>query len=117
MVQKDTDVDERIRESFKEMGVSVFSGMFTSVGASIFLFMCQIQFFFKFGKFEKVIERIDMPQGNVLGGLSSLSLTFRRLSPPRVRLLPLRHHCFQLAFCELFFPDPGEDIRHRSSAD
>lgn len=51
MVQKDTDVDERIRESFREMGVSVFSGMFTSVGASIFLFMCQIQFFFKFGCF------------------------------------------------------------------
>eukprot|EP00622_Pseudochattonella_farcimen_P003046 FR738135.1.p1 GENE.FR738135.1~~FR738135.1.p1 ORF type:complete len:164 (+),score=18.40 FR738135.1:42-494(+) len=51
MVQKDTDVDGRIRESFREMGVSVFSGMFTSVGASIFLFSCQLRFFYKFGVF------------------------------------------------------------------
>lgn len=51
MVEKDKDVDGRIRDSFAEIGVSVFSGMFTSVGASIFLFFCRIQFFFKFGTF------------------------------------------------------------------
>merc|ERR1712072_684 len=43
--------DERVRAAFKEMGVSVFSGMFTSVVAAIPLFFCTITFFSKFGTF------------------------------------------------------------------
>lgn len=44
-------VTERIRSAFGEMGISVFNGMVTSVGASIPLFLCQLQFFAKFGTF------------------------------------------------------------------
>merc|ERR1712176_912252 len=42
---------DRIRDAFGEMGISVFNGMATSVGASIPLFFCQLQFFAKFGTF------------------------------------------------------------------
>jgi len=42
---------DRIRAAFGEMGISVFNGMATSVGASIPLFFCQLQFFKKFGTF------------------------------------------------------------------
>lgn len=52
MVEKShAPLEDQVREAFKDMGVSVFSGMFTSVAASFFLFFCQIQFFFKFGAF------------------------------------------------------------------
>ena len=40
-----------MRAAFGEMGVSVLSGMATSIGASIFLFLCDVQFFMKFGVF------------------------------------------------------------------
>mmetsp|Transcript_27636 Transcript_27636/g.33598 ORF Transcript_27636/g.33598 Transcript_27636/m.33598 type:complete len:1151 (-) Transcript_27636:98-3550(-) len=45
------DTAERIKKSFWEMGISVMNGMATSVGASIPLFFCQLQFFAKFGTF------------------------------------------------------------------
>lgn len=45
------DTYERIATAFGEMGISVLSGMVTSVGASIPLFFCQLQFFKKFGTF------------------------------------------------------------------
>lgn len=45
------DTKNRIEAAFGEMGISVFNGMLTSVGASIPLFFCQLQFFKKFGTF------------------------------------------------------------------
>lgn len=48
---KAVDTKERIRSAFGEMGISVFNGMVTSVGASIPLFICNLQFFKKFGTF------------------------------------------------------------------
>lgn len=45
------DKDQRIIETFSEMGSPVFSGMCTSVLASLPLFGCQLQFFAKFGTF------------------------------------------------------------------
>jgi len=45
------DCEERIMEAFGEMGTSVFSGMLTSVVASIPLFFCTLTFFAKFGTF------------------------------------------------------------------
>ena len=50
-VQKDLPLEERIREAFGEMGVSVLSGMVTSVLAAIPLFSCTVTFFAKFGEF------------------------------------------------------------------
>ena len=47
----DGDSATRITTAFSEMGISVLSGMVTSVGASIPLFLCQLQFFKKFGTF------------------------------------------------------------------
>ena len=44
-------VDERIVATFSEMGSPVFNGMCTSVLASLPLFACNLQFFFKFGTF------------------------------------------------------------------
>ena len=41
----------KIRGAFADMGVSVFSGMLTSIVASLPLFMCQIKFFSAFGTF------------------------------------------------------------------
>ena len=43
--------EERIVETFSEMGSPVFSGMCTSVLASLPLFACNLQFFAKFGTF------------------------------------------------------------------
>ena len=37
--------DARVKEAFGEMGVSVMSGMMTSVMASIPLFLCNVVFF------------------------------------------------------------------------
>jgi hypothetical protein len=45
------DTDERIKAAFGDMGISVFSGMLTSVVASIPLFFCTLTFFAKFGTF------------------------------------------------------------------
>ena len=45
------DTNARITEAFGDLGISVFNGMITSVGASIPLFFCQLQFFAKFGTF------------------------------------------------------------------
>eukprot|EP00980_Cylindrotheca_fusiformis_P007084 scaffold1482_cov120-Cylindrotheca_fusiformis.AAC.26 len=41
----------RVTDAFADMGISVFNGMITSVGASIPLFLCSLQFFSKFGTF------------------------------------------------------------------
>ena len=46
------DVNERTKDAFGDMGISVFSGMLTSVVASIPLFMCTLTFFAKFGTCE-----------------------------------------------------------------
>jgi predicted RND superfamily exporter protein len=45
------DTDERVVAAFGDMGISVFSGMLTSVIASIPLFFCTLTFFAKFGTF------------------------------------------------------------------
>jgi len=45
------NTDERITAAFGDMGISVLNGMITSIGASIPLFFCQLQFFHKFGIF------------------------------------------------------------------
>ena len=45
------DTYSRLTEAFGDLGISVFNGMITSVGASIPLFFCQLQFFAKFGTF------------------------------------------------------------------
>jgi len=44
-------LEERIVATFSEMGSPVFSGMCTSVLASLPLFACNLQFFSKFGTF------------------------------------------------------------------
>merc|ERR1712038_1333231 len=44
-------VDDRVLAAYGDMGVSVFSGMLTSVVASIPLFFCTLTFFAKFGTF------------------------------------------------------------------
>jgi hypothetical protein len=51
-VHAEGDVQERTKEAFGDMGISVFSGMLTSVVASIPLFMCTLTFFAKFGTCE-----------------------------------------------------------------
>jgi len=43
--------NDRMKAAFSEMGISVLNGMVTSVGASLPLFLCQLQFFKKFGTF------------------------------------------------------------------
>jgi len=50
-VHAEGDTDTRIKAAFGDMGISVFSGMLTSVGASIPLFFCTLTFFAKFGTF------------------------------------------------------------------
>ena len=42
---------DRVTEAFTEMGVTVFGGAITSLGASAMLFLCYFQTFFKFGGF------------------------------------------------------------------
>ena len=46
-----TTRQERVQGSFAEMGVTVFGGAVTSIGASSMLFLCYFQMFFKFGGF------------------------------------------------------------------
>lgn len=43
--------EQRVRGAFSDMGVSVMSGMITSVLASLPLFLCKIKFFSAFGTF------------------------------------------------------------------
>jgi predicted RND superfamily exporter protein len=43
--------EDRVREAFEEMGVSVFSGMATSFMGAFVLLFCNLRFFFKFGVF------------------------------------------------------------------
>jgi len=50
-VETPGDNEAKIRGSFSDMGVSVFSGMLTSVVASLPLFLCTIKFFSAFGTF------------------------------------------------------------------
>lgn len=50
-VEAEGSVAERTTEAFGDMGISVFSGMLTSVVASIPLFTCTLTFFAKFGTF------------------------------------------------------------------
>ena len=50
-VEAEGSVTERTVDAFGDMGISVFSGMLTSVIASIPLFMCTLTFFAKFGTF------------------------------------------------------------------
>merc|ERR550539_1966322 len=45
------DVNERVIAAYGDMGISVFSGMLTSVVASIPLFFCTLTFYEKFGTF------------------------------------------------------------------
>lgn len=42
---------DRVRDTLRTMGISVFSGMATSFLASLALFQCNLQFFAKFGTF------------------------------------------------------------------
>ena len=44
-------VEQRVLSAYADMGISVFSGMLTSVVASIPLFFCTLTFFAKFGTF------------------------------------------------------------------
>lgn len=50
-VHAEGDTDARVKAAYGDMGVSVFSGMLTSVVASIPLFFCTLTFFAKFGTF------------------------------------------------------------------
>merc|ERR1719473_1867335 len=43
--------EDRVRRTFEDIGISVFSGMITSVTAAQPLFACTLQFFAKFGGF------------------------------------------------------------------
>merc|ERR1712232_1402224 len=45
------NTEERVVQTFSVMGISVLNGMITSIAASIPLFFCQLQFFYKFGIF------------------------------------------------------------------
>mmetsp|Transcript_9368 Transcript_9368/g.22250 ORF Transcript_9368/g.22250 Transcript_9368/m.22250 type:complete len:113 (+) Transcript_9368:300-638(+) len=40
---------DKVRDAFTEMGVTVLGGALTSMGAAAALFLCFMQFFFKFG--------------------------------------------------------------------
>lgn len=50
-VHAEGDTNERVVTAFGDMGISVFSGMLTSVVASIPLFFCTLTFFATFGTF------------------------------------------------------------------
>lgn len=39
----------RMQQSYRQMGVSIFSGYITTVGSGIWLLMCDLALFFKFG--------------------------------------------------------------------
>ena len=46
-----TDRLSRVRDMLDEMAVSVFMGACTTLGASLFMFIAQLSFFFQFGIF------------------------------------------------------------------
>ncbi|KAL4237665.1 hypothetical protein ACF0H5_002379 [Mactra antiquata] len=50
-MSKHTDRKSRVQDMLEVMGISVFSGACTTLGASIFMFFAQIQFIIKFGMF------------------------------------------------------------------
>ena len=50
-IQTPGDAEAKVRGAFADMGVSVMSGMLTSVVASLPLFLCKIKFFASFGIF------------------------------------------------------------------
>lgn len=51
MVSKADTSHGRVEDALGEIGISVLCGMMTSVGAAVILFLCQLQFFAKFGAF------------------------------------------------------------------
>ena len=50
-LSKHTDRKSRVRDMLELMGISVFSGACTSLGASLFMVFAQIQFIIRFGIF------------------------------------------------------------------
>ena len=40
----------KMRQSYRQMGISIFSGYMTTVGSGIWLLLCQLSFFYKFGQ-------------------------------------------------------------------
>lgn len=50
-MSKHIDRKSRVQDMLEVMGISVFSGACTTLGASIFMFFAQIQFIIRFGMF------------------------------------------------------------------
>jgi len=50
MHSKEDGRDDKMRQSLRQMGVSIFSGYVTTFGAGIFLLTCDFAFFYKFGQ-------------------------------------------------------------------
>lgn len=50
MHSKEKTRAEKMRESLRQMGVSILAGYLTTVGSGIFLLTCEITFFYKFGE-------------------------------------------------------------------
>jgi len=80
------DTYTRMSTAFGEMGISVFSGMVTSVGASVPLFFCQLQFFKKFGTFICLTIAFSWIFANFFF-VSSISVHFYSLSSRKNKLL------------------------------
>eukprot|EP00551_Chaetoceros_affinis_P010007 CAMPEP_0203669662 /NCGR_PEP_ID=MMETSP0090-20130426/5962_1 /ASSEMBLY_ACC=CAM_ASM_001088 /TAXON_ID=426623 /ORGANISM="Chaetoceros affinis, Strain CCMP159" /LENGTH=1171 /DNA_ID=CAMNT_0050534389 /DNA_START=203 /DNA_END=3718 /DNA_ORIENTATION=- len=74
-VEAEGDTAKRVKEAFSDMGTSVFSGMLTSVVASIPLFFCTLTFFAKFGTFLCLTIALSWIFANF--GFMSLLVTFR----------------------------------------
>eukprot|EP00928_Gymnodinium_smaydae_P041440 TRINITY_DN28044_c0_g1_i1.p1 TRINITY_DN28044_c0_g1~~TRINITY_DN28044_c0_g1_i1.p1 ORF type:complete len:987 (-),score=171.49 TRINITY_DN28044_c0_g1_i1:6-2945(-) len=56
----------RVTHSFFELGTSVFAGACTTLGASLFLFGCKVQFFFIFGVFMCTVIFLSFIYSHVL---------------------------------------------------
>lgn len=50
-LSKRRDRKSRVQDMLEVMGISVFSGACTTLGASVFMFFAQIQFIIRFGMF------------------------------------------------------------------
>lgn len=74
-VEAEGDTETRVVEAFGDMGISVFSGMLTSVVASIPLFFCTLVFFAKFGTFLCLTITLSWVFANF--GFMSLLATFK----------------------------------------
>lgn len=74
-VEAEGDTETRVKEAFEDMGTSVFSGMLTSVVASIPLFFCTLTFFAKFGTFLCLTIALSWIFANF--GFMSLLATFK----------------------------------------